>query len=657
MSLNNRVFIESKDVGSTRMKNLSIKQRIIFLLVLVVTLTSIFIGTFSQKTAKSIIEQRVLTNELPNIIKQINLTIDRQISIMLAVAKQVANDEFILDWNTGDKSTAGEQKLLQKLGRIQRDYQLSNVSFANRQTADYWNQDGFLRRLQDDNIDGWFYRYVESAQPSMVSIYAYPDSQKVDLFVNHQQANGTGLSGVSRSFADVVNLLNGFKLEQSGFVYLVDEKGGVQLHRDRSLLGKASLSSLYDSKTANELLIRNDFNLTHKVIDGVDYIVVSSFIPSMKWYVVAQVPADEMFASLNKATWTIFMWVFIATVLATIFAYFIANSLSKPILSMAKLFSDLGQGDADISYRMPEQGQKELVKVAKGYNAFANNLQTAFLDIANNSHQLKDYVGSLRHQAQETSLSSADNDTRVQEISTAIAQIDNMLVEVAQSASQALECSQTIADNDETMSELVSKTHQELADLSSKIGDVANVITNLTGRTETIADALGVIKSISDQTNLLALNAAIEAARAGEHGRGFSVVADEVRNLASKTTESTDEIQSIMDDLQRNSKLAVAEIETIIEQSSIASESFASAQQMLVANKDFVDSVFETNKGVATATEQQSSSVAQIASSMQIMQQGTQQQNDNIGQIAQDTTNINQLADNLDELVAQFEKK
>ncbi|WP_435274971.1 methyl-accepting chemotaxis protein [Psychrobium sp. nBUS_13] len=639
------------------MNNLSIKQKIVFLLVLVVTVTSIFIGIFSQSTAKSIIEQRVLNNELPNIIKQINLTIDRQISIMLTVSKQVANDEFLLDWNTGDKSTAGEEKLLNKLGRIQREYQLSNVSFANRQTADYWNQDGFLRQLQDDNVDGWFYRYVESGQESMVSIYAYPDSDRVDLFVNHQQPSGTGLSGVSRSFADVVNLLNGFKLEKTGFVYLVDEKGGVQLHRDRSLLGKASLASLYNGTTANELLNQTDFNLTHTTIDGEDFIVVSSFIPSMKWYVVAQVPAQEMFASLNKATFSIFMWVLVAMLLATVFAYFIANSLSKPILSMAKLFSDLGQGDADISYRMPEQGQKELVAVARGYNAFANNLQTAFVDIARNSRQLKDYVVSLQHQAQETSLNAADNGLQVEEVSQAITQIDNMLVDVAGSASQALETSKVIAENDEEMSVLVSKTHDELSDLSSKIGDVATVITNLTGRTETIANALGVIKSISDQTNLLALNAAIEAARAGEHGRGFSVVADEVRNLASKTTESTDEIQNIMDDLQRNSKLAVTEIEAIIGQSSTASDSFSNAQEVLLTNKNHVESVYATNKSVAGATEAQSASVAQISSSMQTMQQGTHQQNQSIEQIATDATNINNLAENLDILVAQFEKQ
>ena len=626
-------------------------------MVLVVTVTSIFIGIFSQSTAKSIIEQRVLNNELPNIIKQINLTIDRQISIMLTVSKQVANDEFLIDWNTGDKSTAGEEKLLNKLGRIQREYQLSNVSFANRQTADYWNQDGFLRQLQDDNVDGWFYRYVESGQESMVSIYAYPDSERVDLFVNHQQPSGTGLSGVSRSFADVVNLLNGFKLEKTGFVYLVDEKGGVQLHRDRGLLGKASLTSLYNGTTANELLNQTDFNLTHTTIDGEDFIVVSSFIPSMKWYVVAQVPAQEMFASLNKATFSIFMWVLVAMLLATVFAYFIANSLSKPILSMAKLFSDLGQGDADISYRMPEQGQKELVAVARGYNAFANNLQTAFVEIARNSHQLKDYVVSLQHQAQETSLNAADNGLQVEEVSQAITQIDNMLVDVAGSASQALETSKVIAENDEAMSVLVSKTHDELSDLSSKIGDVATVITNLTGRTETIANALGVIKSISDQTNLLALNAAIEAARAGEHGRGFSVVADEVRNLASKTTESTDEIQNIMDDLQRNSKLAVTEIEAIIGQSSTASDSFSNAQEVLLTNKNHVESVYETNKSVAGATEAQSASVAQISSSMQTMQQGTQQQNQSIEQIATDATNINNLAENLDILVAQFEKQ
>jgi methyl-accepting chemotaxis protein len=112
-----------------------------------------------------------------------------------------------------------------------------------------------------------------------------------------------------------------------------------------------------------------------------------------------------------------------------------------------------------------------------------------------------------------------------------------------------------------------------------------------------------------------------------------------------------------MDDLQRNSKLAVTEIEAIIGQSSTASDSFSNAQEVLLTNKNHVESVYETNKSVAGATEAQSASVAQISSSMQTMQQGTQQQNQSIEQIATDATTINNLAENLDILVAQFEKQ
>ena len=164
------------------MTSLSIKQKLSSLIILVVLATALLIGAYSQHTAKSIIKQRVLNTELPSIVKQINLTIDKQISVMLSLAKEIASDEYILAWNA-NKTAQGEALLVKKLARIANENQFSNASFANQQTANYWNQTGFLRQLKNDNVDGWFYRYVNGSNTTMSSLYVYPDSNNVDLFV------------------------------------------------------------------------------------------------------------------------------------------------------------------------------------------------------------------------------------------------------------------------------------------------------------------------------------------------------------------------------------------------------------------------------------------------------------------------------------------
>ena len=639
------------------MLNLSIKQKITFILVLFVVLTSSLIGTYSQNTAKTIIEQRVITSELPSLLQQINLTIDKQISSMRALAKQIASDEFTLHWARSNSDKAGEAMLVRKLGRLAQDYGLSNASFSDKRNAKYWNQDGFLRVLKDDAVDGWYYRYIASGEASQVSLYAYPDSNNVDLFVNYQQNYGMGLSGVSKSFAQVVSLLDSVKLEQSGFVFLVDAKGLVKLHRDRSIIDDASIRSLYNNKVKRELLNKSDFSLTHITIDGVDVMVASSYIASMDWYVVAQVPAQEMFASLDQAAWKILICTIIVALISALVAFFIARNISQPILELAKLFSQLGKGNADLSYRLPEQGQYELVQVAKGYNAFAANLQGVFEQIAHSSHELKSVVVSLQQQTQQTLQGSQDNDRRVQDISDAINEINIAVVDVATNSEQALVISQEIADNDSQVGVVINKTKIDINGLAVNIAEVSNVIGNLTSNTDTIVNALGVIKSISDQTNLLALNAAIEAARAGEHGRGFAVVADEVRNLASKTAQSTTEIYAIMDKLKETSNAAVTEMNSIMGQSKEASNSFSHTEQLLLSNKTQVDAIFEVNNSVASATKQQSASMSDISSNMLKMHESTQQNNMTMQQLADDSSALNQLADSLDRLVEQFEQK
>ena len=635
---------------------LSIKQKILFTIIGFVLLTALLIGGFSQWTAKQTIEQSLLETELPLSMKNISGEIDKEIRVMSATAEFIATDPHLLEWQrAGSNSPKDEAKLIQKLNNIAQSHGLSKTSFANRQTGDYWNQEGFLRRLVNNDEDGWFYAFTKSGKSRLVSIYLYPGTNNYDLFVNYQQLDGLGLAGMAKSFEDAVKLLNAFQLGDTGFVYLADKDGVIQLHKDKQLIGK-HISEIYGS-AANSLTIQSDFNLTEVDNQQTSLIVSSSYIPSAEWFVVAQVPREEVFSKLNETALNILIWTLAVAVGAAFIAVFIANSITQPIATLSKLFTRMGQGEADLSYRIPESGQQELVAVAKGYNAFIGKLAELFETIALSSRELRSTADELALKSQHTQTSAASNDTNTQHISNALSQINTTVSEIAQSAVQASDLADNVRKNGSEITNVIVDTKSDIEQLGGKINDVSNVIATLTENTETIAQALGVIEAISDQTNLLALNAAIEAARAGEHGRGFAVVAEEVRSLAGKTADSTTEIQTIMEQLQQTSTAATSEIEAILAQSASTKASISQAQEKLELSTELTLQITDTNHLVATATEQQAISLNDINNNMSDIRTISEENMANVQAIASSTEQLNKLAETLDALVKQLVKQ
>jgi methyl-accepting chemotaxis protein len=637
------------------MRQLSIRQKIILTLISFVILTAILVGSVSMLTAKSSIQSRVLNTELPNTVQRISEQIDHEISVMQVIARQVATDAHILKWNSDGQDKTKESLLVKKLSDIANLNNFSNVSFADKQTANYWNQEGFLRTLQRNDADGWFFGYVDSKQENMVSVYRDPNNGKTDLFVNYQQPNGRGLSGTAKSFDTVVKRLNTFKLEETGFVYLVDTKGTIQIHKENKKIGR-SLSAVYNTHDVSMLLNKSNFNFIEVEFEGQTVLLASSHIPSMDWFVVANIPYDEIFQSLNSAIWQILLWSSLIASLACIAAWYVAGTVIKPINQLAEAFSNLGQGNADLSYRLPTDGQKEIAEVAGGYNHFIKKLEDLFNNISQSSNKLRSVAETLRKDAEDTQVNVIESTDNTTQISRTLDQVSSNVLVAAKNASDAATVSNEISKSSETIAHVILGTQNDISQLAKKIHDVADVIASLTKNTETIAKVLETIHAISDQTNLLALNAAIEAARAGEQGRGFAVVADEVRTLAKRTADSTKEIQSIIEQLQQTSTTATKEINLIIEQSKTTSNSVGQAGKVIFENQSQFVRISEANQSVADSTEEQSSNIESINSRMTEVRTSSEKNVKSVKLITEEIRSLTELAENLDSLLRLYQK-
>ena len=633
-------------------QNLSITQKITALGSGIAIFVAALIGITSLYSSEDIIEQRMIESELPGKLQTISNHIGGEINMLIGAAEQLSSNEFILQWAETNNNDA---LLLKELNRLVEQYDLATASWANRNTAQYWNQDGFLRVLKNDEADGWFFAFKESRKPYSISIYQ-ESVNDVKMFINHQQVNGKGLAGLAKSITDMQKLLQQFKIEQTGFVFIADKSGLIQLHKDSNKVAKANIDSVYEANISNEILSSNGFKLKEIDLDGQATLVAATPIENTDLFIVAQVPKSEVFASVSTLQWQIFTFTLIIALIASLISYLLARSLSSPLFKMGELFSRLGSGDANLAYRLPESSQAELNNLSAGFNQFISKIEVAIGQVATESHDIKRSSDHVFEQAKRNSQAIDSQKEQTISVAAAINQMGATVQEIAQSAANAAKLTDSSRENTMQSHNQVMQSQATISALASDIDGITEQVSLLSKKTVDIASIIDAIRSISEQTNLLALNAAIESARAGEHGRGFAVVADEVRALANRTSQSTNEIQSMIEELTQISDDVVKDI----------SQSKDKAQQSVGAMQNSVellDVISETSNQIndmatliATATEQQSNVVADVGRNIEQISEISDNAMSEQMNTEQAIRDLASSAQTLDALVATFEK-
>ncbi len=332
----------------------------------------------------------------------------------------------------------------------------------------------------------------------------------------------------------------------------------------------------------------------------------------------------------------------------------LSNAFLRPLQLIKANLDDIAAGEGDLTRRLPVTSQDELGELAGSFNRFVEKIHGLVRQIAEMTTQLTGLVGEVAAQAQRSEQAMERQRHETDQVATAINEMSAAAHEVARSAQGAAEAAQQTDNEGQAAKKVVDGSIDRIHALVEDIRESGVSLDNLQQDVQSIVSVLDVIRSIAEQTNLLALNAAIEAARAGEAGRGFAVVADEVRALASRTQQSTQEIQGMIDRLQGGTRDAVTAMRRSSDAGEITSEQANQAGASLDAIAQLIGTINAMNAQIASAAEEQTAVAEEINRSVHQIAVAVESVADETRQGAETSRSLAGLGERLGALVRQF---
>ncbi|MGI2169852.1 methyl-accepting chemotaxis protein [Shewanella sp. MF05960] len=334
--------------------------------------------------------------------------------------------------------------------------------------------------------------------------------------------------------------------------------------------------------------------------------------------------------------------------------YFIIRSVSVPMRETINAFENIAKGEGDLTLRLSEEGDDELKQIAHHFNVFTSKIQKVIKSVGESVNESGRLAKEMAIVAEKANQISVNVQAETENVATAINQMSMTAAEVASNAKLAADSTHEADSEADISADVVDKAMKKITELSNELISTEEVAKGLQVSSSKIGQILDVIVGIADQTNLLALNAAIEAARAGEAGRGFAVVADEVRTLASRTQASTNEINQIIDAI----RTAINSVNASVARAKTKSTETVNDTQQVVGAlsniKSSIGQISQMNIQIATATEEQHAVIAELNMNITRISDMSLDNRTQNEQINKSSMAIERGSERLDTLIEQF---
>ncbi len=368
-----------------------------------------------------------------------------------------------------------------------------------------------------------------------------------------------------------------------------------------------------------------------------------------------QIPIDNLIiAGRNLSTKIITLMTFALIITIGVLFFLFRRLISRRLVDISNAMQDIADGDGDLSQRLTSSSKDELGGITTSFNNFVEKLEGSLKQIATQTHQLVDTAQGLISTTEQSQQEILRQQQETDQVATAMNEMTATVQEVANLAANTASSAESTNQETEHGRKIVTDNMQSVEKLSREMAEAAEVVANLEDDSQNIGSVLDVIRGIAEQTNLLALNAAIEAARAGEQGRGFAVVADEVRTLASRTQSSTEEIQQMIEQLQQRTKVAVSSITKGNESLQTSLEHANDTNDVIGSIADSTTNIYNLNIQIATAAEEQTAVSKEINRNINNIADVAIKSTESSAQLLNSAEEINHVVSAINKQLKQF---